>query len=57
MLDILSERVPLNLLEINNGFAFEDSFDISDIGLLNAFFIEVDGPLSEVVSADEVCYV
>lgn len=57
MLDILSERVPLNLLEINNGFAFEDSFDISDIGLLNAFFIEVDGPLSKVVSADEVCYV
>ena len=57
LLYVLSERVPLNLLKIDDGLAFEDSLHISDIGLLNAFLIEVDSPLSEVVSSDKVSHI
>jgi hypothetical protein len=54
VLNILSERIALNLLKIHNFLASEDSLYISNIGLLDVFLIEVDSPLPEVVSPGKV---
>jgi hypothetical protein len=45
------KTVSIDLLHINESFILKESLNVADIGFLDAPFVKVDCPLSEVVSA------